>query len=313
MTGFYIMFATAAVFAFIGLIVVNTKFESAGFIAGILVIFASIFFVIGIIQYFYTAVSAVNQQIPPSPDSSEGSRFRLASPRYTSDNNSGSTPPMRPYGECERSQPISFVSDNKEKPLSGFSFSITGKMPIKRTNLICLIEHLGGEYHISPRKGTTYLICGPTQSGVVSAKELKAEKRGVQVIDAYQFCQMIGIPSICYLKEHFFELVSLQEVARKKQKQRVDNEQKRNVREGNEQKRMLMEIVASAKEIAFTTPLQVVANDGDDLFIAKVVKIQHTTVGDYVLFTTDGGSLYLEDLQYDSISVLLDIVERLVA
>lgn len=313
MTGFYIMFATAAVFAFIGLIVVNTKFESSGFIAGILVIFASIFFVIGIVQYFYAAVSAVNQQIPPSPDSSGGSRHRLASPRYTSDNNSGSTPPMRPYGECEKSQPIAFASDKKGKPLSGLSFSITGKMPIKRTNLICLIEHLGGEYHSSPRKGTTYLICGPTQSGVVSAKELKAEKRGVQVIDAYQFCQMIGIPSICHLKEHFFELVSLQEVARKKQKQRVDNERKRNVREGNEQKRMLMEIVASAKEIVFATPLQVVANDGDDLFIANVVKIQHTTVGDYVLLTTDGGSLYLEDLQYDSISTLLDIVERLVA
>ena len=313
MTGFYIMFATAAVFAFIGLIVVNTKFESSGFIAGILVIFASIFFVIGIVQYFYAAVSAVNQQIPPSPDSSGGSRHRLASPRYTSDNNSGSTPPMRPYGECEKSQPIAFASDKKGKPLSGLSFSITGKMPIKRTNLICLIEHLGGEYHSSPRKGTTYLICGPTQSGVVSAKELKAEKRGVQVIDAYQFCQMIGIPSICHLKEHFFELVSLPEVARKKQKQRVDNERKRNVREGNEQKRMLMEIVASAKEIVFATPLQVVANDGDDLFIANVVKIQHTTVGDYVLLTTDGGSLYLEDLQYDSISTLLDIVERLVA
>lgn len=313
MTGFYIMFATAAVFAFIGLIVVNTEFESSGFIAGILVIFASIFFVIGIVQYFYAAVSAVNQQIPPSPDSSGGSRHRLASPRYTSDNNSGSTPPMRPNGECERSQLISFVLDNKGKPLSGLSFSITGKMPIKRTNLVCLIEHLGGEFHSTPRKGTTYLLCGPTQSGAVSAKELKAEKRGVQVIDAYQFCQMIGIPSICHLKEHFFKLVSLQEVARKKQKQRVDNERKRNVREGNEQKRMLMEIVASAKEIVFATPLQVVANDGDDLFIANVVKIQHTTVGDYVLLTTDGGSLYLEDLQYDSISTLLDIVERLVA
>ena len=307
------MFAIAVVFAFIGLIVVNTKFESAGFIAGILAIFASIFFVIGIVQYFYGAISTVNQLIPSSPDKSGGKPSPSGIAKYTSDNNSGSTPPMRPYGECERSQPIAYPSDKKEKSLSGLSFSITGKMPIKRTNLICLIEHLGGEFHSTPRRGTTYLLCGPTQSGAVSAKELKAEKRGVQVIDAYQFCQMIDIPSICHLKEHFFELVSLQEVARKKQKQRVDNERKRNVREGNEQKRMLMEIVASAKEIAFATPLQVVANDGDDLFIAKVVKIQHTTVGDYMLFTTDGGSLYLEDLQYDSISTLLDIVERLVA
>lgn len=304
------MLAITVIFIFIGLITVNTKLGSAGVIAEISLFFAIFFFVIGIVQHFRKFINAANKT--SKSRNLEKNRQNQASPRSTSDNNS-STCAMRPYGECERLQPISFTSDNKGKPLSRFSFSITGKMPIKRTNLICLIEYLGGEYHSSPRKGTTYLLCEPTQSGAVSAKELKAEKLGVQVIDAYQFCQMIGIPSTCYLKEHFFELVSLQEVTRKKQKQRVDNERKCNMRERNEQKRMLMEIVASAKEIAFATPLQVVANDGDDLFIAKVVKIQHTTVGDYVLFTIDGGSLYLEDLQHDSISTLLDIVERLVA
>lgn len=313
MTGFYIMFATAAVFAFIGLIVVNTKIESAGLIAGFFAILASVFFVIGIVQYFYAAISTVNQLIPSSPDKSGGSRRRLASPRYTSDNNSGSTPSMRPYGECERSQPITFASDKKEKPLSGLSFSITGKMPIKRTNLVCLIEHLGGEFHSTPRKGTTYLLCGPTQSGTVSSKELKAETRGVQVIDAYQFCQMIGIPSIGYLKEHFFELVSIQEINQKGQESRIVNERKRNAREEKAQKDLLMKKVAVATEIDFPTPLQVVVNDDNNLSVVKVTSIKHTPVGDYVLLTADGGSIYLEDLQYGFIGILLDAVKRVVA
>lgn len=80
----------------------------------------------------------------------------------------------------------------KEKTVGGkldnMSFCITGKLSMKRDDLVKIIEANGGKI-ASVNKNLTYLICNDTTS--TSGKSKKAKDLGVKVITEADFMEMI--------------------------------------------------------------------------------------------------------------------------
>lgn len=72
--------------------------------------------------------------------------------------------------------------------LSNMSFCITGKLSMKRDDLVKIIEENGGKV-ASVNKNLTYLICNDTTS--TSGKSKKAKELGVKVITENEFMSML--------------------------------------------------------------------------------------------------------------------------
>lgn len=73
--------------------------------------------------------------------------------------------------------------------LENMSFCITGKLSMKRDDLVKIIEANGGKI-ASVNKNLTYLICNDTTS--TSGKSKKASELGVKVITEDEFMQMLS-------------------------------------------------------------------------------------------------------------------------
>lgn len=72
--------------------------------------------------------------------------------------------------------------------LANMSFCITGKLSVKRDDLVKIIEANGGKI-ASVNKNLTYLICNDTTS--TSGKSKKAKELGVKVITEDEFMKLI--------------------------------------------------------------------------------------------------------------------------
>ena len=86
---------------------------------------------------------------------------------------------------------IEAVEESEDKPLSGFTFVITGSVThfSNRSEMKEKIESLGGKVTGSVTKKTNYLINNDTSSG--SSKNKKAAELGIPVISEEQFLSMI--------------------------------------------------------------------------------------------------------------------------
>lgn len=79
----------------------------------------------------------------------------------------------------------------------GKSFSITGHLGRKRSEIVTIIERAGGRFNKSMDFGTSYLITnhdwnsGSTVHDGTSRKLLKAQRNGTKVISEEEFCQML--------------------------------------------------------------------------------------------------------------------------
>jgi len=73
--------------------------------------------------------------------------------------------------------------------LNGISIAITGTLPIKRDDVIKIIEDNGGIFSKSVTKKTQYLILGKGKDNTVKMRN--AEAKGVKTIDWSQFLTMI--------------------------------------------------------------------------------------------------------------------------
>ncbi len=81
------------------------------------------------------------------------------------------------------------VVEQKDGPLRGMSFCVTGKFDRKRDVIHTEIRDHGGEVHTSVKKGTTYLLAGEK---VGKTKIEAAEKKGAQVIDEDAYKALLG-------------------------------------------------------------------------------------------------------------------------
>lgn len=187
--------------------------------------------------------------------------------------------------------------------LSGKSFSITGKMPVKRDLMEMLIRHYGGVFHRNPTRGTDYLIVG--ESRRVSGKETAAQRNGVQAITLSDFAALCGVTAndICTRFHLLLPIADIQAYSRQKSRNKAAAAER--ARERRELS-ALKQQVAEAGDIYFTKPVQVVATDGEGMELANIVRMSCTAVGDCVAYTTKGESIYLDDLRGCSIADLLE-------
>ena len=86
---------------------------------------------------------------------------------------------------------ISIAAESASGALSGLSFCFTGELSMKRADAQNLVKSLGGTVKSSVAKGLSYLVTNDTESG--SAKNAKAAKLGIPVINEAEFRKMAGI------------------------------------------------------------------------------------------------------------------------
>lgn len=70
-------------------------------------------------------------------------------------------------------------------------FSMTGKMSMKRADVIALIKAVKGIWDDHPAWGTDYLIVGDTGRFGVTAKMREAQQRGTRIISEDDFVAML--------------------------------------------------------------------------------------------------------------------------
>lgn len=215
-----------------------------------------------------------------------------------------SLPSVHPYEISEKSQ---FFTVPKGKPLAGMSFSITGRAFVKRSNMICLIEHFGGEYHKSPRKNTTYLICGETEYIITGKINAARKNNNCTIINIDDFAHLLGV-SYSDLKDHFFDIVDKSIMSEMKEKKRIAEEKKNNRKEFKKLNSLLKEFIKSKEQISLFSALQVIAKvDENEMELAEVNKVSYNrTTNDYILYAVDGEAIYLDDLRECSICDLAD-------
>lgn len=70
--------------------------------------------------------------------------------------------------------------------------SLTGKLSMKRADMVQLIRAVGGVYDEHPTLGTRYLIVGDTSVHGRTQKMREAEARGTRIISETDFVRMIA-------------------------------------------------------------------------------------------------------------------------
>lgn len=70
-------------------------------------------------------------------------------------------------------------------------FSMTGRLSVKRADMVMLIRACGGVYDEHPVWGTEFLIVGDTSIHGRTQKMREAEQRGARIIHENDFVKMI--------------------------------------------------------------------------------------------------------------------------
>jgi DNA ligase (NAD+) len=81
------------------------------------------------------------------------------------------------------------LATEREGPLAGSSFCITGRLGVPRARVQERIRAAGGDVHAAVRKGTTFLVAG---ADVGRTKLEKARRSGVRIIDEAELEKMLG-------------------------------------------------------------------------------------------------------------------------
>lgn len=198
-------------------------------------------------------------------------------------------------------------SEEGSKPLAGMSFALTGKMPVKRAKMECLIEHMGGTVHKRIRKDTTYLVTGYF-SKRESAKEAKADKWNTPTLDVSELAEMCGI-TFDDIRDRYFQIVPSELVSIRI----MGDDQRREVREFSKvasgQRTLLKELMQLRPDIALPHPVQVILQSGDDMELTTIDRLKfNTSVGDYLMYSTDGEALYIDDLRDCSVNDIIRVM-----
>lgn len=211
-------------------------------------------------------------------------------------------PPTPSYGTGEIS-PISAPVGSK--PLEGMSFALTGKMPVKRAKMECLIEYFGGTVHKRIRKDTDFLVVG--ESREVSGKESKANRWNTPTLDVAELAKMIGI-TYYDIRDRYFEVVPAEVAGARIMSENTRREVRQYNKVAGEQRTLLKSFMEMRPDITLPHPVQVIVSTGDEMELATIDRLKFNQVGDYILYSTDGEALYLDDLRDCSVSDIIGVL-----
>ena len=208
--------------------------------------------------------------------------------------------PTPSYGVGEIS-PIPEPSD--DKPLAGMSFALTGKMPVKRAKMECLIEHFGGSIHRRTRKDTDFLVVG--ESRTVSSKEASAGRKNIATLSVDELAKMCGI-TYHDIRDRYFQIVPAELVSGRLAEEITRQEARQYAKAAQAQRNALQQVMSTRPSIVLSCPVVVISGQGEDTEVATVNRLEfHERVGDYVALSTDGEAIYISDLRDCSVADLL--------
>lgn len=210
--------------------------------------------------------------------------------------------PTASYGPTE----ISPIADPAGTPLRGLSFAITGKLTVKREWMQSLIRRYGGEIHSRMRHDTRYLVQGDT--GIrYTDKESKARKYGTEVIFESELCAMIGIDFDAFILNPTAYAYANVEDQLRQESRTAHCKETRSISKATKGLRDSLQLmVDSCTSITFAQPVRVMLTDSDDLARCTSIQMHRTAshVKEYTLTTTDGDTVYLDDVHTGCIADL---------
>lgn len=210
--------------------------------------------------------------------------------------------PTPAYGASEESP----ILPTPGKPLAGMSFALTGKMPVKRAKMECLIEYMGGTIHKRVFSNTSYLVVG--ESRRVSNKENKAAEWNISEITVEELAQMCGV-TYYDIREHYYNIVPSEVTGARMMADMRRAEVRQYGKASMNQRTYLKELIQMHQDITLSQPIQVVVKVDEDMELAAVDRLKYNaSVGDYHLFTTDGEAIYLDDIRDCSVNDIIKAV-----
>lgn len=209
--------------------------------------------------------------------------------------------PSPAYGDTV----ISPIAAPTGTPLQGLSFAITGKLAVKREWVASLIRRYGGEVHSRLRHDTRYLVQGDT--GVrYTDKENRARQYGTEVIYESELCTMIGIRFDEYVTNPTAFAYASSEEQQRHECRTAHSREARSIARATVDLRTTLQLMADSSTITFAQPVRVMVADSDE--IARCTSLQmHRTAShskEYTLTTTDGDTVYLDDVHTGCIADL---------
>lgn len=200
---------------------------------------------------------------------------------------------------------ISPIAAPTGTPLQGLSFAITGKLAVKREWVASLIRRYGGEVHSRLRHDTRYLVQGDT--GVrYTDKENRARQYGTEVIYESELCTMIGIAFDEYVTNPTAFAYANSDEQQRHECRTAHSREARSIARATDDLRTTLRLMADSSTITFAQPVRVMVADSDE--IARCTSLQmHRTAShskEYTLTTTDGDTVYLDDVHTGCIADL---------
>lgn len=257
----------------------------------------------GLIENVNNSLTVQMAAIPPE----QGTENRASTPSRRRAQRPASPPPAPSapaYGESQTS-PIPVPVEGR--PLEGISFSLSGTMCVKRAKFIVLLQHFGATYHPTPKRGTTYLVTSINYLRDTKKME-QAERNGIQVIEESKMLDLCGL-TVQEVKRNYFGIVPAEELDGKLLSEAMPKQVREYRKVAGSQRALLQELMASRGEMTLPHPVQAIVINEEELEIAKVERLKYNAaVGDYLLFTTDGEAIYLNDLRDCSVADILRAV-----
>lgn len=183
--------------------------------------------------------------------------------------------------------------------LQGKSFSITGALPVSREAFAAFIERNGGEFHPNPKRGTLYLIAADTGIYGYTGKMAKAMANGTQIIDPLTVCEWAGV-TMSQVKEGTRAAVYGGSSSHYKAEASANlRKEQRTIAKATDGLRESLQLYIDAHDkVKFAEPVRVMVEDSDEVARCIGIAVYRTASHrkEYVLCTTEGEAVYLDDV-----------------
>lgn len=183
--------------------------------------------------------------------------------------------------------------------LQGKSFSITGTLPVSRDAFAAFIVSNGGEFHPNPKRGTQYLIVAETGIYGYTGKMAKAMANGTQIVDPLTVCGWVGV-TMSQVKEGTRSAAYGGSSASYKAEASANlRKEQRTIAKATDGLRESLQLYVDAHDkVRFTEPVRVMVEDSDEVARCIGIAVYRTASHrkEYVLCTTEGEAVYLDDV-----------------
>ena len=183
--------------------------------------------------------------------------------------------------------------------LQGKSFSITGALPVSREAFASFIERNGGEFHPNPKRSTQYLIAADTGIYGYTGKMAKAMANGTQIIDPLTVCEWVGVSLEQIAANPISYTYGSVDQEHRAQAAKSLNGEQRTIKKATAGLRESLQIYVDAHDkVKFAEPVRVMVEDSDEVARCIGIAVYRTASHrkEYVLCTTEGEAVYLDDV-----------------